>query len=478
MHPHQPAHPRPTIGRYLCLTLALSVMLPFGIAGGASRRRVVVRRATSSYSVRILGDAQTITAGATATFPFVVTRTRGFRGAITFDVPDLPPGVSASFNARSTTSFDLKMTTTTAAASGSATYFLHAHSRAIDRKAMFRLALNPAPGATTTAAAAASTVPAATTTSPTPTTAATPTTAGAVGDFSIATDVQTRTIAPGEKTSFTIRVDRRGFTGNVSFKTEGLPAGIEASASPDPSPAGSTLNITSAATTASGVYLLVISGSGSGLTRSVAVRLAVRRTGPFTLSVSPNALTTSAGNDAPTGVTVGPAAGSSLIPDVSLDISGAPAGVAVQTPSTDGKLTKLVLSTSADTAAGTYRLTVVGRSGTFTQTADFTLTVTRDVPGFGISATPASVSVNRGSAGSYEVKVVPRGGFTQTVTFTVTGLPPTATSVIEAAPNSVIVRVTTTPSTPATSYPLLITGRSGTLEATIQVTLVVVAPAV
>ena len=254
--------------------------------------------------------------------------------------------------------------------------------------------------------------------------------------------------SPGEKTTYAIKVDRKGFAGNLSFKTEGLPAGVEASASPDPSTAGTTLNVTSAPTAASGVYLLVVSASGSGLTRSVAVRLAVRRTGPFTLSVSPDALTTSAGNDAPTGVTVGPAAGSTVIPDVALDISGAPAGVAVQTPVSDGKFTKFVLSTSPDTAAGTYRLNVVGRSGTFTQSAEFTLTVTRDVPSFGISASPNSLNVNRGSAGAYEVRVVPRGGFNQTVTFTVAGLPPTATSVIEAAPNAVIVRVTTTPGTP------------------------------
>ena len=451
------------------MTAAVALVIPLGISGAATKKRVTARRkvvvakkkvtVAPSFSIRVLGDAQTVNAGSMATYPFAVDTTGNFQGSIAFDVPDLPPGVTAAVSARSTTSFDLHVTTTATVAGGSAVYILRGRAGAIDKPALFRLTVNPA--AVTTLAAATSVA-----------------TTIQTGDFSLGADTPSRTVAPGQSTAFSIRVNRSSFSGPVTFKTEGLPAGATATAAPDPTQVGTSLYVATTAATPSGTYLLVVTGSGSGLSRAVAVRLVVRRVGPFTLAVGPAALTVSAGNDAPTSVTVGIPAGTSVYPDVSLDISGAPVGVVVRTPVTEGHFTKFVLSTSADTPAGTYRLAVVGTSGTFTQTAALTLTVTNDPQGFGLSVQPVSLTVSRGSTATFDLTLVRRGGQSAAIVYSVTGLPPSATAAFDpTSATAVTVKITTTAATPPTSYPLLITGRSGTLEATVAVTLVVVAPA-
>ena len=468
MHTNGPTTKPRMLRRVACLAILATITaisLPIGTSNAASKRRVVTRKkVVPSFTIRVLGDAQTVTAGSTATYNFAITRTGGLRSTIRFDVPDLPPGLTATITALSSTSYQLQMATAVSTVGGSAVYVIRGFSGSQEKIALFRLTVNPAP--TTTLAPSATTPPA---TAP-PITAA--------GDFSLAADVQNRTVAPGDVAVYGIRVDRRAFTGPVSFKIEGLPNATKANAAPDPTQANSNLYIQTSTSTLSGTYLIVITGSGGGLSRSIATRLIVRRTGPFVLTVAPSSFTVNAGSDATTSITTGGFAGAPEPPEVTLALNNAPSGVVIQTRATVGRTTKFVLSTSADTAAGTYKLAVVATSGTYTQTLPFTLIVTRNLPGFGISAQPVSATVLQGASTTYEIKIVPTGGFNSTVAFTVTGLPPTATSSTETTATGVSVKVTTTPSTPATTYPLMITGRSGSLVATVAVTLLVAAPAV
>jgi hypothetical protein len=101
-------------------------------------------------------------------------------------------------------------------------------------------------------------------------------------------------------------------------------------------------------------------------------------------------------------------------------------------------------------------------------------------PDYAVAASPASQSVVQGAGTSYTVTVTPSGGFTGTVTFSVSGLPAGAAATFN--PTSVpgsgssTMSVTTSSSTPTGSYPLTITGTSGTLAHTASVTLVVTAP--
>jgi hypothetical protein len=100
-------------------------------------------------------------------------------------------------------------------------------------------------------------------------------------------------------------------------------------------------------------------------------------------------------------------------------------------------------------------------------------------PDFALSAVPASQTVVQGDGTTYAVTVTPSGGFTGTVTFSASGFPAGAGGSfnppsVTTSGNSTFT-VTTSPSTPAGSYPLTITGTSPSpsLTRTTGVTLVV-----
>jgi len=91
--------------------------------------------------------------------------------------------------------------------------------------------------------------------------------------------------------------------------------------------------------------------------------------------------------------------------------------------------------------------------------------------------------VSAGNATSYTATVTPNGGFTGNVTMSVSGLPTGATGtftpnpvdITSGAQNSTL-NVTTSATTPAGTYTLTITGTSGTLTSSANVSLVVTIP--
>jgi hypothetical protein len=91
------------------------------------------------------------------------------------------------------------------------------------------------------------------------------------------------------------------------------------------------------------------------------------------------------------------------------------------------------------------------------------------VPDFSLSASPASQTISPGASATYNLTVTPTGGFNGVVNFSATGLPPGAAATF----TSTTMTVTTSGSTPGGSYPLTITGTSGSLTHTTTVTLVV-----
>ena len=105
------------------------------------------------------------------------------------------------------------------------------------------------------------------------------------------------------------------------------------------------------------------------------------------------------------------------------------------------------------------------------------LTAATAPPDFSVSATPSSQIVAPASGTNYTVSVTPSNGFTGNVTFGVSGLPSGATA--SFSPSSVsgsgssTMTVSTSSLTPAGTYQLTITGTSGTLTHSTQVTMVV-----
>jgi hypothetical protein len=99
------------------------------------------------------------------------------------------------------------------------------------------------------------------------------------------------------------------------------------------------------------------------------------------------------------------------------------------------------------------------------------------VPDFSVSATPPSQTVPPGSAASYTVSVSPGTGFTGTVSFSVSGLPPGATPSFSPATvttsGSTTLSISTTTSVAQGTYSILISGTSGGLTRTSPATFIV-----
>jgi hypothetical protein len=132
-----------------------------------------------------------------------------------------------------------------------------------------------------------------------------------------------------------------------------------------------------------------------------------------------------------------------------------------------------------------YTTEYLKANGTFnwsTRIANFKFAGCNAAPDFALTATPASQSITAGNSTSYTATVTPSGGYTGTVTFSVTGLPAGATGTF--TPTSVTTSgsstlgITTTAAVAAGTYPLTISGTDGTLTHTASVNLVVKAPVV
>jgi len=96
---------------------------------------------------------------------------------------------------------------------------------------------------------------------------------------------------------------------------------------------------------------------------------------------------------------------------------------------------------------------------------------------FSLSATPTSITVARKSQGSYTVSVAPVNGFSGTVTLSVSGVPSRTNSsftppTITGSGNSTLTISVNKPAQPGT-YPLAVTGTSGNLTHSVNLTLVI-----
>jgi PKD repeat protein len=126
-------------------------------------------------------------------------------------------------------------------------------------------------------------------------------------------------------------------------------------------------------------------------------------------------------------------------------------------------------------APGTYAasLTVTDNGGLASQAATRSITVAD----FTLAASPGSQTIAQGAGTSYTATVTGGAGFTGTVAFAVSGLPAGATASFAPASvtgsGSTAMSVSTAGSTPAGTYTLHVTGTSGPVSHSANVTLVV-----
>ncbi len=196
----------------------------------------------------------------------------------------------------------------------------------------------------------------------------------------------------------------------------------------------------------------------------------------FSISLTPASQAVTPGGATSYTVNIGSLAGFSGA--VSLTVSGLPTDATVSltaNPVTAPGTSTLSITAGAST--GTFTITVTGTSGSLTHTATATLIIGN--PDFSIAASPASASVRHGKSTSYTVTVTPSGGFTGTV-----GLNATVSPAVSGGPRLSFnpqqitggsgtsrLSVSTSQSTPRTTYTITITGTSGSTQHSASVSL-------
>ena len=297
----------------------------------------------------------------------------------------------------------------------------------------------------------------------------------AVPDFSLSATPASQSVNQGGTANYTVTVNAvGGFADPVTLSVSGLPTGASATFAPTSvtGSGSSTLSISTVASTPAGSYLLTISGTDGTLVHTTTATLVVTQP-DFSISAAPATQTVTSGQNA--SYTVSISALNGYTGTVAFSVSGLPAGTsALFTPASvigSGSSSLTIATTSGITSNGSYPLTITGSDGVLTHSTNVTLVVTD----FGISVSPASQAVVQGSSANYTVSLVVSSTFAGTVSFSVSGLPASATAVFSpaslTASGSSTLGITTTSSTVPGVYPLTISATDGVTTSTASATL-------
>jgi subtilisin family serine protease len=225
--------------------------------------------------------------------------------------------------------------------------------------------------------------------------------------------------------------------------------------------------------------LAAITVTGGRLNVNRAIRACSAPATPdFSVSATPPSQSATQGASTAYTVTVTPSGG--FTGTVTLSAGGLPSGATASfNPSsvnTSGSST-MTVTTASTTPTGTYAMTIIGTGPTFSRGTSVSLVVGSATAGdFTLSASPASGAVDRGSSTIYTVTIARTGGFAGGISLSVAGLPAGASGTFSPNPatgTSSTLTVTAATTAAAGTYPLTITGTSGSLTRSAPVTLVV-----
>jgi subtilase family serine protease len=379
--------------------------------------------------------------GATGTSTVYVQSLYGFSGAVSLAVSGLPAGVTA---------------TLTPVSNGTSTLTVVASSSAVNSTSMLTIT-------GTSGSLSATTTVALTVHGPT-----------------FLVYGQNVSLGAGTSGSGVVEIlDEYGFTGSVTLTASGLPTGVTASFSPNPTTGYSTVTFTATSAASLGQSVVTITGTSGTVTASTTVLLSIFAP---TFTLAAYGVNMGQGSTATSNVYIYPEYG--FAGSVSLSVSGLPSGVTASfSPNpTTGTSSVLTFTASSSASVGQSVVTITGTSGT--QTVKTTLALAVFAPSFTLT-TATTVSIGQGTTANTSVYVYPVYGFTGAVTFSVSGLPSGVTALWTPNPVNVAagtyqsagtLTLSASSAAKAGSYPLTITGVSGSQSVTASLTLGVFAP--
>ena len=424
--------------------------------GTASSSSAATRRPAPNYSLRVIPSTVSLNAGGEASIAITVARSSTFRSRIGLQLAGLPVGVAVVSSAATRTGVNVVLSAPAGARTSSSTLRLVGSGGGLAREARFTLQLNGAAAPPVTA--------------PPVTAPPRPTTPATVGDFSLSVDPAIVTVQAGAATRFAVFLNPTGgFNSTVRFQLKGLPAGAQAAFLPEFSKQGTTLVISTASTMVQGDYLLGVEAVDGARVRGVNFNFAVRTGSDFTINVVSSVATVVAG--ASTTLTVNVMSLTSVPANVALTVAGLPVGASLSPATAQTNQTAFFQVTFPTTvAAGFYRITVNGVSGSFVRSAFVDINVN---PTLSLALSPTGASAPRGSTTTYALQYVASPGLAAPV-FTVTSRPPDSTvAIIINADGTRFVTVTTAATTPLGTHTVQVQAQVGTVLVTSAASLTV-----
>ena len=427
------------------LTLTASSSAPFATSNVTITGTSGTLTATTNLAVAVHAPNFTLSAspnnlavsqGNSGTSTITVTPQYGFTGSVNLAVTSaLPTGVTATWGTNPTSGTSvLTLTASDSATAGTATVTITGTSGALTATTTLSLAIQ-APSFTLYA--------------------------------------NSLNIGQGSSGSTNVWVQPQyGFNGSVNLSVSGLPSGVTASWSQNPTTYSSTLTLTASNTTPVGQYTLTITGTSGNLTATATLNLGVYAP---TFTLSAGSLNIGQGYSNSTWVNINSQYG--FNGSVNLSVSGLPSGVTAswsQNPTTSSST--LTLTASSTAPLGQYTATITGTSGSLTATT--TLSVGVFAPSFTLFVGSTQSIIGLGSSGTDFMFVEGQYGFSGSVNMSVSGLPAGVTASFSPNPTIFSTNMTLSVSSSASigSYTLTITGTSGSITATTTVPLQIVAP--
>ncbi|MGB9492861.1 MAG: protease pro-enzyme activation domain-containing protein [Terriglobales bacterium] len=299
---------------------------------------------SSGFTLAATPTALTIIHGNSATSAIAIIPQGGFSGNVSLKVSGLPSGVTAVFSSNpATTSSTLTLTVSATAAPAAATLTITGTSGKLTNSTTLSLTVTVGnPAFTLSAAPTAVTIM-----------------------QGVGSGTSTVSVAP-----------ENGFSGEVSFAVSGLPKGVTASFSTNPTTSATMVTFTASLTAKKGTATVTITGTSIGLAASTTVSLTVTPLGNFTLKAAPKTLTIERGNSASATITVVPSEG--FDQNVALSTNGLPKGVTASFSQNPAASTSTVtFNTSLSALVGEATVTINGIYGDLGHQAFVTLTITK-----------------------------------------------------------------------------------------------------
>lgn len=355
------------------------------------------------FYLNIVPYPSTIAQGSTVTVSVSAIPVDKFTDTIKLSAPELPPGVTASFNPASIAFGQTSVLTLTASGSapvGTAMAGIEANGSYSGTINQFNLTV----------------------------------TAKAAPSFTIGLAQSSLTVVQGTFGTDGVTVTpQNGFTGKVNLAiTSALPGGVSATFAPSSTAGSSQLTVSASSAATAGFYTLWITGTSGTQSTTASIFLTVNPPPSFSLSVSPGSSNLVQGSTTTDTVTVMPQSG--FTGTVKLAVtSGLPSGVSASfSPNSTTGTSTLTLGASYSVPAGTYPMTIAGSSGGRTVTTTIPLNVAAAVTvptSTVLTITPSGGTLTAGSPFTLTATVSPSGGAampTGNVVFTIGSVSPVA----------------------------------------------------